>query len=1151
MSLETDTINYNFSTPLQEEDKEQYNFNTPIKKEDEDSDDISYDFSGDKESDTVDADVLTKFDTSQEEKTVDEFANDTNFIDRLKLYSKSRFGDNGTMLPNETNKEYLERFLTHLRYVEFNTLGLAGEIDYLRGATKEERENFGYLYAQIDDRLPTFFEEGGGEFGQGIRDTLFYLIADPINLLGLGVGKLATRGASMAIKKALIEGGRDAAKKAATKRTLGEIGLTGVGGAVQTGIEDVGYQTLRSAEFEEDYQKGDIDYTQTAFASGIGGVLGGAIGGVTSGATRKLAREGVVADNVLYRTQKEADSMVARIADERVTGQIDDWAEDISADLADDVGNKLDKNVSFDPINGQDLKKALANVDNIDLVEGQLKVELQKRVTKVATDILKNQAELASKGIASSIGNIDITQTAGQVVRDIINNVDTIDADVLGGALRRAGLSLQDFTDITGSSLGDAAKTMNAYSPMGKLIKKMREINPEAVKRLDVMAGKSGDTVSILGSMLEWVKRADRERIALGTSAISTTARNLATAGSVLTMGTFADFIESGIYHFGKAVRAMREGKSSFTGVQQGLKDIISDTFGTIAALNNVSGSKEMSAVLLKNQPRLQRQIDRALQDVGGDEGLSKFARLANTLNIVQDVFFRRAVFNASVEKQLRREGEDVFKIINQNKEVPLSVMQKAAEDAMTFTFSRMPKQTGGEFGDTVGYHFIRMTQNLPFVPVVGSGTHPYARFMVNAMKMQFTYSPLNMPNALMQMTMGAIRKSKATDNISNAMSDAMMLKGRQNLSKSIVGSAALGAAIKYRAENQDIDWFRIRNSDKGDGSTTDTRPFFPAAPYLLVADILVKLMKGESEKISIKEIVNGLTGTQLRTGASSFVVDGFFDLLRQEGGGLKDIQAEKIAEIMGKYIGEMGSMYLTPAKLVTDVLAQFDADQAVIRDPRQVVGDGAIERGLDASRRTLLRQMPIAKYNPLRSEDDPIKEFATREREMYRQSPLVKALLGPQFQERRSDIERELVKHGFETFRIIPPSGDKQADAYVKQFMGRLVENQLANFVESSYYQNLTSKNKQKAALNNRLIMLRDIAKTLGEADAYTSREKAFTPFDRAKWMRLPANARSLADNYYLERYGKTVNEMQMVEPDVPHLQKGTIIGRALNKAF
>tara|TARA_R100000773_G_scaffold12559_1_gene11599 strand:- start:91 stop:3558 length:3468 start_codon:yes stop_codon:yes gene_type:complete len=1071
-----------------------------------------------------DRDALQQFDLEQEEKSFDEFAADQNFMDRLRIYSNSRFGEDGAMLPNETNKEYLERFLSHLRYVENNTVGLAGEIDYLRGASKEDRENFGYLYAQIDDRLPTIFEEGGAPTAQGLRDTMFYLIADPINLLGLGVGKLATRGAAQAIKQALISGGREAAQRAAAKRTALEVAGTAAGAGVQTGIENIGYQRLRQAEDDELYQEGDIDLTQAGIAAGLGTVLGGAVGGITSRQTRKLGREGAVADDVLYSTQKEADEAIK----------------------TKEIAESLDKNVAFDPIEGQRLMSELSNVDNADMLQPRLKIELQKRVTAVAKNILNEQADLVARGLAPRI-DIDLDKKAGEVVAELIQKEGIIDSDVLGTALKQAGLSVTDFAQITQKSLSDDAKGMNAYSPIGKIIKKLKEIDPDAAKRLDIMAGKNGETISTLGRVHDVLRRFDRERRAIGTSAISTTARNLATAGGMLTMGTFADFIESGIYHFGKAVSATVKGEASFKGVQQGLRDILSDTFGTIAALNNVAGSKEMATVLLQNQPRLARQIDRALQDVGGDEGLSKFARLVNGLNIAQDVFFRRAVFNASVEKQLRREGEDVFKIMRQGKNVPLGVMQKAADDAMTFTFSRMPKKTGGKFGDTLGHHFIRMTENLPFVPVIGTGTHPYARFMVNAMQMQFTYSPLNMPNALMQMTMGAIRKTKATDDISNAMSDAMMLKGRQNLSKSIVGSAALGAAIKYRADNQDVDWYMMKN---GDGSTTDTRPFFPAAPYLLVADILVKMANGDTDKLSAKEIISGFTGAQLRTGSSSYVVDTMFDLMKKEGP-LSDTKAEKIAEIAGKYVGEMGSMYLTPAKLVTDVLAQFDKEQALIRDPRQVTGEGAIERGLDATRRTLLRQMPMAKYNPLRSDDDPVAEIPTRDAPMYRQSPLVKALLGPQFTERKTDVEKEITKNGFETFNIVRSTGDKTADAYIKRFMGKLVENQLANFIDTDYYKGLKSSNKRKAAMNNMLIKLRGIATELGQAEAWKETDKAYTPFDRAKWMRLPSNASSLADAYYLERHGKSVTEMQALEPDVPHYAIGIDIGRALNKAF
>jgi hypothetical protein len=41
------------------------------------------------------------------------------------------------------------------------------------------------------------------------------------------------------------------------------------------------------------------------------------------------------------------------------------------------------------------------------------------------------------------------------------------------------------------------------------------------------------------------------------------------------------------------------------------------------------------------------------------------------------------------------------------------------------------------------------------------------------------------------------------------------------------------------------------------------------------------------------------------------------------------------------------------------------------------------------------------------------------------------------------------------------------------------------------------------------------------------------------------------LADQYYIERYGKSVMEMQDEEPDVNHLKIGKIVGRALSKGL
>ena len=58
---------------------------------------------------------------------------------------------------------------------------------------------------------------------------------------------------------------------------------------------------------------------------------------------------------------------------------------------------------------------------------------------------------------------------------------------------------------------------------------------------------------------------------------------------------------------------------------------------------------------------------------------------------------------------------------------------------------------------------------------------------------------------------------------------------------------------------------------DKGDseGRTIDTRPFFPISPYLAVADFIVKMKNDTLDEAGIKQVMEGLTGSQIRAGAS------------------------------------------------------------------------------------------------------------------------------------------------------------------------------------------------------------------------------------------------------------------------------------------
>ena len=91
-------------------------------------------------------------------KSLTEFAEDENFIANVKKYAKSRFGESGAQQEDESNEDYVKRFLTHTRQFETNSLDLGAQVAWMRGASEEEKANFGRVYQEME-RLPAFYEE--------------------------------------------------------------------------------------------------------------------------------------------------------------------------------------------------------------------------------------------------------------------------------------------------------------------------------------------------------------------------------------------------------------------------------------------------------------------------------------------------------------------------------------------------------------------------------------------------------------------------------------------------------------------------------------------------------------------------------------------------------------------------------------------------------------------------------------------------------------------------------------------------------------------------------------------------------------------------------------------------------------------------------
>ena len=74
------------------------------------------------------------------EKSFDAFAEDKGYMDSVQEYAVSRYGDDGKKLEDETNEQYLDRFLTHIRAFENNSIDLTSQLDWIRGATEKKNK---------------------------------------------------------------------------------------------------------------------------------------------------------------------------------------------------------------------------------------------------------------------------------------------------------------------------------------------------------------------------------------------------------------------------------------------------------------------------------------------------------------------------------------------------------------------------------------------------------------------------------------------------------------------------------------------------------------------------------------------------------------------------------------------------------------------------------------------------------------------------------------------------------------------------------------------------------------------------------------------------------------------------------------------------
>ena len=984
---------------------------------------------------------------------------DPNTFKKINDYAIARFGKAGLPLPEESKEEYVKRWASHMRMLSTgNLISGTQELSYLNSASRADLLKAKDAYDLFENTASAFSPKGQQGF-KPVLDVLGSVLSDPTTAISLGAGTLA--------KSAFLQKASQQGFKAALASRLGATAVTAVpaveggGGATSKVLEVKRTITTDAAQLAEIKDilptlssedqakiKPDVDALEAKVNAGVSGkevALAGAISAV--GGTLETGALLLAGRAARGRPTALQDVLEGRKKPvETVSPKVEVKATDPTEKALEDA---------YDIFEGRKLLNAQGEPTSI--AEMQIRNDVNKKATEIAGEIWSRVPDLAPAA----------DQKVSDAVKNVFLNIDKIDNVVLEDALAKAGVTAEEFARMNRTTAGDAGRTLQAYSVLARIQNKLKSIDPAAAKEVDLMYGDRNALTSAFTGLKDLGMRVDRELKALMVSQLATTIRNGFSGAAVVTLGTASEAIESALYRVGKTAYELGSGKpvtGSFTG---GVKGVYEDAVRTAFYLGQKDLSSDVTEALLAGSPALRGRILRTTGEAGVNE-LSKVAQIANTFNVAQDAFFRKAIFTSSVEKQLSRVGIDMYDVLAQGKNVPFDVLKNATDEALAATFSKMP--TKGPM-----FHAVKFIEELG---PIGSTVIPFPRFMANAMTWTYKHSPMGMLSGSADVTKGATMLAKGDE-----AGQRYLTQGLENVSKGAVGTAAIYAAYKYREENQDTSWYDIKNPD---GSLVDARALFPMAPFLALGDYLVKFNKGRTDEFSTKEFLEAMTGFKAPAGTYSWLGDKFSESLSnmQTGEGSAD---KKIATFFGEWAGEYFGRALVPAQQLSDIIGAIDRDETLPRDAYQI--KPGEEGFLTSAQQQLMKRTPVVKQQL------PEYQPATRDQAPFNDSGPLKMFTGITIKQSPTILEGEITRLKVPNNKIFTSTGDKIVDANARKIMAPLLV-QTFDVVRDTDFYRQAGQDTQKIVMQNLLGWVqknaKDIAVKTSEAEAFAEGKQA-----------------------------------------------------------
>ena len=1113
------------------------------------------------------ADTINAF--KEDEITYDGLLENDTLRQTAIRFAQNHLGYDETVTPEVAIEDTIE----HFRKFSVNELTAGLDFNYVSGLKadgKEQELNDYRTMFTAYEALPFFWSEGAAPNALG--DYLEGLVKAPSTYLGLilpAYGKAAGKLAVEGTKQGIIQILKTPISSSASAMARNPI-KTAIAGEVLAGVgQDVAAQnTLIEANIQRDYSA-----LQTVGA------------GVISAAPFALVPL-VVKRGIVYNVEKDTKDIV-KITQKKLKEKNDlalktaDVTMQKNMKLSERVKKELkilDANVrELDPDQVARGKKYIDGISEYGGIEQPLTLAIKPESYNQTVGAL---TELLAMGGGLKRGE-RITEGVSRVIRTLrVNKEPKVVEEQFAKLLEKYNLTYDALGDLVIADVSDAARRMQAFGQakrnlknnLAKLSNQLDDLanydifgfDKELKDKIEKLAtsktvDKDGNVISEM-DRLSRIQDLDRYRLASMTSQVGTTVRNTLSGVSRVGSETLVRAFDNGL----RSVVGIKIQQANPIKGTEKLPDAFSDALLTIYGLANKKESDAVKTIFEMGFEKEASKLFRELADIGPTtKGENKLTRLQavsrelNALNTISDNMFKRAALTANLKRELnilytralqepaafkkkfgrdpKAEDFNLVEIMLKGRfnevfgsKAGKDALKRSVQEALYFTYQQTPD--GKTRTSSLAKGLINAVHSAPFIL---TNLMPFPRFVINALRFTYEHSVFNVGAYEDAFRFGKdVYKSRVKGEFidpsvigrGGTLFNRQIREGSyEQLAKGVYGVAFTGAALAFRmSEHAGERWYEGKTKD---GRTYDLRPMFPLAPYLFVADMIARSIKGEpvfqNARIA-KDALQALTGTQFRAGLGLYVLDKALEDVANES------NWERANQIAAQGVGNILQTFSMPTTILQDTYNTFFAP-----DTERIIRDTNSKDFLSLVANVSLSRLPAnvaiqEKLEDILGKDryeapPPLRKADTGD-VLRRTTPISRQTFGVLYREKRNEFQKELERLKILPSRLVRRTRNPKLNELNSLIMSEFSVGILLPYVKSDEYKNIKDVKDEKgeviiskAQLQRQLLLdkitkLKDGVSEMKENIVGEGRE----PIEESKFEQLPFVYKTMAINVY-----------------------------------